>query len=193
MKHLLIALFLPLAIPLQAQAPENPAPRWALHAGIFSESIGLPGFGNAFVPQQTGFRIGGERYYRNTPKKQLAQQFNLSGYQHPGYHNALVLNTGFAYRPFFGRAFIDLGAGLGYMLAHSRLPLFDNTGAGQFVERGSIRHKVSVHLNAGLGYRLGERYSLFAQYEVMAELPFGYGGNPVLPHRLIGVGVRRSF
>ena len=193
MKTLLITLFLPAALTLSAQQPAETQPKPALHAAVFSESIGLPGFSHAFIPKQAGLRLGMEWYYRNTPRKQVVQQVNLSGYQHPGYHNALVLNTAISYRPYLGAVFFDLGGGLGYMLVHSRLPLFENTGPGQFSPTGSVQHKASIHLSAGLGYRFRTRLSVFTAYEVLAEVPFGFAGSPVLPHRLICLGMRMSL
>lgn len=190
MKTLLITLILPAALALSAQQPAETQPRLAVHAAVFSESIGLPGFRHAFIPKQTGLRLGMEWYYRNTPQKQVVQKVNLSGYQHPGYHNALVLNTEITYRPYLGSFFFDLGGGLGYMLVHSRLPRFVNTGPGQFEPAGSVQHKASIHLSAGLGYRFNKGHSLFATYEALVEVPFGYAGNPVLPHRLICLGMR---
>jgi hypothetical protein len=188
MKYLIsVSMFICSSILIKAQ--ENiPSGGIPLTVTIFSESVSLPNFRNIFKNGSLGVRIGTELYYSRNSSRQFIQTINLSYYSHNELHNAFSLTSEFGYRRFFGNVFADATIGVGYLLVHSAMPRYENVN-GDFVKASYTFGRFAPTLGLGAGYQF-KNFSAFTRYEMLGEMPFGFKGIPVLPHKTIHIGTR---
>ncbi|MFZ6002041.1 MAG: hypothetical protein ACOYW3_16130 [Bacteroidota bacterium] len=166
----------------------NRRTQWPLTVTIFSESIGLPNFRNVFKNGNLGVRIGTELFYRQGRTSQWLQTFQVGYYTHREWHQGFFVKSEVGYRRFFNHTFADVTFGAGYLLAKSELPRYSSIGQ-DFKKMNATFGRLMPTLGIGAGYQF-KSFSLFSRYEVFGEMPFGYGGLPVLPHKTIHVGTR---
>jgi hypothetical protein len=155
---------------------------------VFSESVSLPNFRGFFKNPNWGVRIGTEFYYRQSSGRQTLQTLQFGYYHHDGLHQGIFASTEFGYRKFFGNFFADATIGAGYLHLVSDLRRYEPDGNG-YRPASQRMHKVMPTLGVGLGYRFGD-VTVFSRYEMFGEMPFNYGGSPVLPHKALHLGTR---
>ncbi len=158
---------------------------------IFSESIGLPNFKNLLKGSNFGVRLGTELYYRQRDSQRVFQTINIGFYRHKNFQNSFYLSSEFGYRALFGKAFADGTIGVGYLLINSALPRYAKEGSS-FVKSSSTFGRFVPTFGFGAGYQL-KTMAVFSRYEMFGEMPFGFNGLPVLPHRALHLGTRLNF
>jgi hypothetical protein len=159
-----------------------------LTVSVFSESVSLPDFRGFFKNPNWGVRIGTEFYYRRNDSKNVFQTVNLGYYRHSGLQQGIFVSSEFGYRRFIGNFFADATVGAGYLHLISELKRYEPDGGG-FKNASQRMHKVMPTVGLGMGYRFGD-VTFFSRYEVFGEMPFSYGGTPVLPHKALHLGTR---
>ncbi len=155
---------------------------------VFSESVSLPNLRGFFKNPNWGVRIGTEFYYRQNDKRQLLQTLNLGYYRHNGFQQGVFVSTELGYRKSIGRFFADATIGAGYLHLVSDLKRY-RPADDSFLGASQRLHKIMPTLGLGLGYRFRD-LTIFSRYELFGEMPFNYGGAPVLPHKTIHFGTR---
>lgn len=183
----LVTIGIGLGLLAHAQDPAKPG-KLPLTITVFSESVSMPNFRNLFKHPNLGVRIGTELYYSRTDNRHLLQTINLGYYYHKDLQNGFYLTSEFGYRRFFNNTFVDLTAGLGYLVIDSALPRYKKTG-NDYQPIGSTFGRIMPTLGLGAGYKF-KTLSVFSRYELFGEMPFGYKGVPVLPHKVLHVGTR---
>ncbi len=159
-----------------------------LTVSVFSESVSLPNFQGFFKNPNWGVRIGTEFYYRQNDGRQLLQTVNLGYYHHNGLQQGIFVSSEFGYRKFIGHFFADATIGAGYLHLISELKRYEPVGNG-YKNASQRMHKVMPTVGLGLGYRFGD-VTVFSRYEMFGEMPFAYGGTPLLPHKALHLGTR---
>ncbi|MDO1451501.1 hypothetical protein Q0590_34825 [Rhodocytophaga aerolata] len=181
----LIYLFLPCGS-LQAQEKTHSLP---ISVSLLAETITLPRTKNVFNRLNPGIRIGTEFSYSRGKPTQWFQTLSLTYYRHKQLHDAFLLNTQVGWRRYVGNFYPEVLLGVGYGLQHSSMHRFTNSSKGTFEKASPFMHKLMPSLALGVGYRINTVTAVFTRYEFMAELPFVYNGNPLLPHQLLHTGV----
>jgi len=192
MKTVAALLFSALFIPgTNAQIGKDSLSRqiYPIEVSLFSESVSL-GFVPLFTKPHPGVQVGTEFYYRRRTGSELFQSLHIGGYYHAKVHSAGFFGTEFGYRKYFGNFFLDIKAGLGYMLQYSYLYRYTETSPGVYTKSMPLAHRLTPSVNAGAGYRIRPGFSLFLRYGIFMEYPFNYKGIPVLPHETFHIGAR---
>ena len=158
---------------------------------LFSESIGLPNFGRFFKQSGFGVRIGTEVYYMNKTKAQFFQTMNLGFYSHKNFASAFFVSTEAGYRRYLGSFFTDATLGGGIHFSKSALPVYKPSANGYEKSNGNLIRFMPV-VGLGTGYRFNKA-AVFARYELLGEMPFGYKDIPALPHQTIHLGTQVKF
>lgn len=184
---LLTGLLLLVAGTMRAQDGEGKLPL-PITISVFSESVSLPNFRGFLKNPNWGVRIGTEFYYKNGTNRQLLQTLNLGYYRHDGLQQGLFVSSEFGFRKFIGDFFADATIGAGYLHLISELKRYEPAGGG-YKNASQRLHKIMPTVGLGLGYRFGD-VTLFSRYEMFGEMPFGYGGTPLLPHKALHIGAR---
>lgn len=154
----------------------------------FTESVSLPDLHGLFKNANWGFRLGTEYYYTENNSRVWLQTINIGYYRHRGWQQGIYLSSEFGYRKKFGSAFADATIGAGYLHLITEPGRYRPTDQG-YEKTTAHLHKVMPTLGLGLGVNAG-RLSFFSRYEAFGEMPFSYGGSPVLPHRALHLGTR---
>lgn len=161
---------------------------WPITVSVFSESVSLPNLRGFFKNPNWGVRIGTEFYYRQNDRHQLLQTFNLGYYRHNSFQQGVFVSSELGYRKSIGRFFADATIGAGYLHLVSELKRYQPADDG-FRGASQRLHKIMPTIGLGLGYRFRD-LTLFSRYELFGEMPFNYGGVPVLPHKTLHFGTR---
>lgn len=177
----------------QRTAP-GPAGR-PLTVSVFSHGISLPTVTPQLTSLNPGLRIGTEIYYRNRRRSQLFQTLNAGGYLHKNLQNALFVTTELGYRKFIGGFFVEGMLGVGALGASYWLKHYQPDGNGGYQAASPFVVKAVPTVSLGVGYRFtgGSPVSVFVQESAFGEVPFGFRGQPVLPHAALHVGMRMFF
>lgn len=188
MKTSLIIFLLWLSI-IVVKAQEFPSGKpIPLTISLYTRSVGLPGFGNFFKDPAFGVRVGTEFYYSNKSGHQTLQTVNLGYYYHKDFQSGIYLSTEIGYRKFIGDFFLDGTIGGGYLLITSALPRYESRGT-DFEKISNTFGRFMPTLGLGAGYRFNS-FMVFSRYEMFGEMPFGFKGLPVLPHKTLHFGTR---
>lgn len=174
-----------------AQEPPRKTIKLPLTVTLFSESVSLPNLRNLFQNANLGIRVGTEFYYKEHDRHQLLQTVNIGFYRHKNLHNGLFFSSEVGYRKLINRAFVDLTAGVGYLLIDSSLPRYKIAG-NEWEPTGSTFGRIMPTLGLGAGYRFNT-VAVFSRYEIFGEMPFGYSGIPALPHKTLHLGTRLNL
>src|SRR5690606_26977818 len=158
---------------------------------IFSESVSLAQFRQTFKSPHIGFRIGTELYYNKKSPSRMYQTINVGYYHHKQLHNGFFLSSEFGYRKFFHHTFLDVSAGVGYLLVDSALPRYKKSGH-DYQAISSTFGRIMPTLGIGLGHQFSH-VAIFSRYELFGEMPFGFKGIPALPHQSLHLGTRFNF
>lgn len=170
----------------QEQGPRRqPIP---LTITVFSESVGLPNFKSLVKKSNLGVRVGTEFYYRTKEARQIFQSLNLAYYNHKNFQRGFSVSSEFGYRQFIGKTFVDATVGIGYLLINSSFPRYELHG-DSFSKSSSTFGRIMPTLGLGAGYQF-KTIALFGRYEMFGEMPFGFKGLPVLPHKALHMGTR---
>lgn len=187
--QLLVALFLCFAGLCNLAAQDSgKGMKMPITVSLFTESVSLPNFRGFFKNPNWGVRIGTEFYYRQNDGRQLLQTLNFGYYRHDGLHHGMFASTEFGYRKFIGNFFADATIGAGYLHLISELRRYESDGIG-YRPASQRMHKIMPTIGLGMGYRFGD-VTVFSRYEMFGEMPFNYGGSPVLPHKALHFGTR---
>lgn len=184
---ILLSCFLILSLSVSGQV-ESSEPKFPLTISVFTESISLPDFRGIFKHPNWGFRIGTEYYYSRKGGRLWLQTINLGYYHHKGWQQGFYLSSEIGYRKMISHFFADATLGLGYLHLIAEPQRYQPTEGG-FEKASPHLHKLMPALGIGLGYDTGN-VTIFSRYEAFGEMPFNYGGSPVLPHRSLHLGTR---
>lgn len=166
-----------------------------LQISVFDENIALPSYRMIQTPIHPGVRVGTEVLRRENGSWQRGLQLGLSGYVHPYFHNALMIDGQYYIRYQFARKFgVSAGAGLGYHHSFFNMPRYDVTengyeesgagfGAPNLIASGTISAYVGLPGNSPTQPELVLAYQFGAQ-------TFQSPAFPVLPHTFFHVGLR---
>ncbi|OIN60696.1 hypothetical protein [Arsenicibacter rosenii] len=176
------------------RAASGPAGR-PLTVSVFSHGISLPTVKPQLTDLNPGLRIGTEIYYRNRRRSQLFQTLNAGGYGHKQLQTALFVTTELGYRKFIGGLFVEGLLGVGALGASYWLKQYQPDGNGGYQAASAFVVKAVPSVSLGVGYRFtgANPVSVFVQEQAFGEVPFGFRGQPVLPHAALHVGMRMSL
>lgn len=155
---------------------------------MLQHSVALPGFTRSFTPLAPGLRVGLVRQGRSSTRTEWRQQGFVGWYRHPRLHDAFILSGEVAFRLKLGRAFLGLSGGPGYMLQLPYAPVYRYQD-GVYVRSTQLMHRFTLQLAAEAGVRFGQRCEGHLRYEQLFEYPYGLNGTPVLPHRMLSLGL----
>jgi len=191
-KRILITVFMGLGILASAQDPPFLKERkFSLTVSIFAESVSMPRFGSIFRNPHLGVRVGTEMYYSTRGSRRLLQTFNLGYYHHKDFQNGFFASSQFGYRKFIHHSFVDVTAGIGYLLVDSALPRYKKAG-DDYQAIGGTFGRIMPTIGLGVGHQF-DRFSIFSRYELFGEAPFGFKGVPALPHQALHLGTCFNF
>jgi hypothetical protein len=184
-----IAILLLLVLQLHSNAQETtPTGNLSLRADLLQHSVALPGIARSFTPFAPGFRAGIVRQGRSTKLTEWRQQGFAGWYRHPQLHDAFLLSGELAFRLKLGKAFLGLSGGPGYMLQLPYSPLYEYRDIG-YVRSTQLMHRFTFQLAAEAGVRFGRRCEGHLRFEELFEFPYGLNASPVLPHRMLSLGI----
>lgn len=181
---LLFLLLRPTAFAQGTAAPRT----FALRADVLQHGVALPGLKRSFTPIAPGFRLGVVRHGRSSKRTAWRQQAFVGWYRHPELHDAFLISGELAFRLKLGKFFLGLSGGPGYMLQMPYSPVYTWRNDG-YVRSGQVLHRATLHLAAEVGYRLTSRLEAHGRFEELFEYPYGLNATPVLPHRMLSVGI----
>ena len=181
-----------------AQAPPDAAApttyhSWPLVVGLQFHRLALP-FSDWKSPlTNVGVSVGTEFGYNRSGT--LVQSVQVGYYHNRNAGDGLFITPQLIYRPQFGPLFAEVKAGVGALYTfHPSAALELRDGAWQSSQhQGTLTLMVPVGVS--IGYSGRDKSPLlapFVSYEVF--LMHGYNASvPLLPHRLLQVGVRSHF
>lgn len=175
----------PICLRAQQEGQKRP---WPITLSVFSESVSLPNFRGFFQNPNWGLRVGSEFYYGRQAGHQWLQTVNLGYYRHNGLQQGLYVSSEIGYRRQFGGFFADATIGVGYLHLLSALARYRPSGDG-YQPAPRHLHKIMPTAGLGLGYQWRD-VAFFTRFELFGEIPFSYGGSPVLPHQSLHLGTR---
>lgn len=159
-----------------------------LRGDLLQHTIALPGLTRTFTPLAPGLRVGLVRQGRSSKRTEWRQQGLLGWYRQPQLHDAFMLSGEIAFRLKLGRAFLGLSGGPGYMLQLPYAPVYEYRD-GVYARSTQLMHRFTLQLAAEAGVRFGRRCEGHLRYEALFEYPYGLNGTPVLPHRMLSLGI----
>jgi hypothetical protein len=188
MKTLQVFLVMLLVVTtVNAQKPTSTRSGVPITLSLFSESISLPTLKH-IQAGGLGVKIGTELYYRNRPGSQLIQTLNVGYYRHPKVQTGFFVNSEFGFRKYFGSLYADAFLGGGVLLLRPVSPSYtQDSNTGEYRKAPATQIKFMPTVNAGLGYRFGNRTTVFTRYELFGEMPFR---EILLPHQALHLGAR---
>jgi hypothetical protein len=151
-------------------------------------SVALPGIARSFTPLAPGFRAGIVRQGRSSKRTEWRQQGFVGAYRHPQLHDAFLLSGEVSFRLKLGKAFLGLSGGPGYMLQLPYAPLYEYRDGG-YVRSTQLMHRFTLQVAAEAGVRFGQRCEGHLRFEELIEFPYGLNASPVLPHRMLSLGI----
>jgi hypothetical protein len=160
----------------------------ALRADLLQHSVALPGLARSFTPFAPGFRAGIVRQGRSSKRTEWRQQGFAGWYRHPQLHDAFLLSGEIAFRLKLGKAFLGLSGGPGYMLQLPYAPVYAYRDGG-YVRSAQLMHRFTLQLAAEAGFRFSQRCEGHLRLEELVEFPYGLNATPVLPHRILSLGI----
>lgn len=188
MRHLAFILFFSL-LQFHGLAQDMPDPaRLALRADLMQHAVAWPGLNRSFTPVAPGVRLGIVRQGRSSKRTEWRQQAFLGGYRHPSLHDAFLLSGEVAFRLKLGKAFLGLSGGPGYMLQLPYAPVYRYRD-GVYMRSTQLMHRFTLQLAAEAGFRFGQRCEGHLRFEELFEYPYGLNAAPVLPHRVLSIGI----
>lgn len=168
--------------------PLSKEKKFPLTVSIYSEAVSIPDFRNIVEDPHIGVRVGTEFYYSSHRRRKVLQTFNVGYYHHRDFQNGYYASSEFGYRRFISHSFVDVTAGLGYLLIDSAFPRYKKEG-NEFYPVGDTFGRIMPTIGLGVGHQFN-RFSVFGRYELFGEMPFGYRDVPALPHQSLHLGTR---
>jgi hypothetical protein len=160
----------------------------SLRTDLLQHTVALPGLTRSFTPFSPGLRLGAVRQGRSSKYTEWRQQGFLGWYRHARLHDAFLLSGEIAFRVKLGRVFLGISGGPGYMLQLPYAPVYEYRD-GVYVRSTQLMHRFTLQLAAEAGVRFGRRCEGHLRFEQLFEFPYGLNASPVLPHRLLSLGI----
>lgn len=168
--------------------PFSKEKKFPLTVSLYSESVSIPNLRSIIKNPHLGVRVGTEFYYSSHRRHKVFQTFNVGYYHHRDFQNGYYASSEFGYRKFINHFFMDVTAGLGYLLIDSAFPRYERKG-NEFYPVGNTFGRIMPTVGLGVGHQFN-RLSVFGRYELFGEVPFGYKNVPALPHQSLHLGTR---
>jgi hypothetical protein len=168
--------------------PTPEEPHIEMIAAVGTESAQVYGFGPGAGPAPA-LQVG---LARGRPGGVWATADVIS-WVRPSLLSAVVVPVGLAWRPGRGQVRGDLGVHAGPALTVSGPPTWRSDDAGGWEPASRLRAAGWLGVTVGGSVRIDDRTAVFLRGEQAFQLSWGVAGVPLLPHRMLFVGIQRNL